>query len=204
MAQVTLELIQELRNITGAGMMDCKKALIEANGDIEEAKIILRKKGAVIAEKRSGNATNQGLIHAYIHPGARLGVLLEIDCETDFVARTDDMKQFAQDLCMHIAALHPKFVRPEEVDAETLEKEKAFQRDQLIAQGKPANMVDKILEGKMSKLYEEICLLNQKFVKNDKLTVAQILQDLIGRLGEKIYINRFVRFEVESGEPKQC
>lgn len=196
MANVDLNLIQKLRDITGAGMMDCKKALIEANGDIETAKELLRKKGAAVAQKRAANKCCEGLVHAYIHPGARVGVLIEIDCETDFVARTDDMKQLAQDLCLHIAALKPICVRPEDMDPAVMEKERAFHREELLAQGKPTQMVDKILEDKMLKFYEDMCLLNQKFVKDDKYTVAQVIENLVGKLGEKIEIRRFSRFEI--------
>ena len=196
MTKIDLELIQQLRECSGSGMMDCKKALIESNGDMEKAMEILRKRGAAIAEKRAGNATREGLIHAYIHPGSKLGVLVELNCETDFVARTDDMKKFAQDIGMHIAALKPKYVSPEDVDAAFMEKERNFFREQLKEQKKPENMIDKIVEGKMEKLFQEVCLLKQKFVKDDSLTVEQCLQGLIAKLGEKIKINRFVRFEI--------
>lgn len=196
MAQVTLELIQQLREKTGVGMMDCKKALIESEGDIAGAIDILRKKGAALAEKRSGNATAEGLIHAYIHPGSRVGVMLEINCETDFVARTEDMTRFAQDICMHIAAIKPKYVASEEVDATFLEKERAFFREQLVASGKPEKMIEQILEGKIKKACADVCLLQQPFVKNDKLTVDDVLKELIGKMGESIKIKRFVRFEI--------
>ena len=192
MTKIDLALIQQLRECSGAGMMDCKNALIETNGDTEKAMVILRKKGASIA----GNATHEGIVHAYIHPGAKLGVLLEINCETDFVARTDDMKKFAQDVCMHIAALNPKFVGPEQVDAAFMEKERKFFTEQLKEQKKPENMIEKIVEGKMDKLFQDVCLLKQKYVKDDSLTVEQYLQGLIAKLGEKIKINRFVRFEI--------
>jgi elongation factor Ts len=196
MTKVSLELIQQLRDKTGVGMMDCKKALIEADGDMDKAIELLRKKGASVAEKRSGNATAEGLIHAYIHPGAQIGVLLEINCETDFVARTADIKQFAQDVCMHITALKPLYVSPAQVDAAYLEKERKFFREQLIEQGKPEKMVDQIVEGKIQKMYADICLLDQKFVKNDQITVNDLLKDLIAKMGESIKIIRFSRFEI--------
>ncbi len=196
MTKVDLELIQKLRDKTGVGMMDCKKALIEANGDMDKAVELLRKKGASVAEKRSGNATAEGLIHAYIHPGAQIGVLLEINCETDFVARTQDVKQFAQDICMHITAIKPLYVSAAQVDATYLEKERKFFREQLLEQGKPEKMVDQIVEGKIQKMYADICLMDQKFVKNDQITVNDLLKDLIAKMGESIKIARFSRFEI--------
>lgn len=196
MAKVDLELIQQLRERTGVGMMDCKKALLETDGDIEAAILVLRKKGAAVAEKRSGNATAEGLIHAYIHPGSRVGVLIEINCETDFVARTEDLKNFAQDVCMHIAAYNPRCVSPDELDAAFIEKERTFAREQLIASGKPEKMIDQILQGKMDRLASEVCLLKQSFVKNDQMTVDDVLKELIGKMGESIKIKRFVRFEI--------
>lgn len=196
MSTVTMELIQQLRDKTGVGMMDCKKALIESNGDLEKAIEILRKKGAAIAAKRSGNATVEGLVHAYIHPGSRIGVLLEINCETDFVARTDALKQFAADVCLHIAAMKPQCVSPEDIDQTFLEKERSIFREQLAASGKPEKIIDQILEGKIAKLYTEVCLMQQPFVKNDKMTVDDVLKDLIAKLGENIKIKRFARFEI--------
>ncbi|MCL5436666.1 MAG: translation elongation factor Ts [Candidatus Dependentiae bacterium] len=198
MAQISLELIQQLRDKTGVGMMDCKKALIEADGNIEKAIELLRKKGAAVAEKRSGNATKQGLIHAYIHAGAQLGVLVEIDCETDFVARTQDIQNFAKDVAMHIAAARPRCVNPEDLDAAFLEKEKEILAEQLKAAGKPAQMIDKILAGKLEKLYGEVCLMRQPFIKNDKITIDDLLKELMAKMGEKITIRRFARFEVGS------
>lgn len=194
MAQVTLELIQQLRDRTGIGMMDCKKALIEADGDVEKAVELLRKKGAAVAEKRSGNATAEGIIHAYIHPGSRVGVMIEINCETDFVARTPDVAQFAQDLCMQIAAFKPVCVHSTEVNPELIEKEKAIYKDQLA--GKPAQIIDQIIGGKIEKYYTEICLMNQPFIKNDKISVNDLLKELIAKLGENIKVKRFVRYEI--------
>lgn len=196
MAEISLELIKQLRERTGVGMMDCKKALEETNGDIEKAIEVLRKKGAAIAQKRSGNETSEGLVYAYIHPGSRIGVLLEINCETDFVARTEDMAKFASDIAMQIAAFRPVCVSSENVDPELIEKEKNVYREQL--KGKPANIIDQIIEGKLEKYYTEICLLNQPFIKNDKITVSDMLKDLIAKMGESIKIKRFVRYEIGS------
>lgn len=196
MAQISLDLIQQLRDKTGVGMMDCKKALIETNGDIDKAVELLRKKGAAVAEKRAGNATKQGYIHAYIHAGSQLGVLIEINCETDFVARTQDLQNFAKDVAMHIAAARPRCVNPEDLDAAFLDKEKEILAEQLKAAGKPVTMIDKILAGKLEKLYSEVCLMRQPFIKNDKLTIDDLLKDLIAKMGEKITIRRFVRYEI--------
>lgn len=196
MNSISLELIQKLRDKTGVGMMDCKKALMEANGDLDKAIELLRKKGTAIAAKRSGHATAEGLVQAYIHPGARVGVMIEINCETDFVARTTDISQFAHDVCMHIAAFKPKFLSPDQVDQTTLERERDIYREQLLKSGKPANMVDQIVEGKLKKFYAEVCLLQQAFVKNDQITVDDLLKELIAKMGENIKIARFVRFEI--------
>ncbi len=196
MAKIDLDLIQALRNRTGVGMMDCKKALQETDGDIEKAVEILRKKGAAIAEKRSGNETAQGIVHNYIHPGAKMGVMVQINCETDFVASTQDMKNFAQDLCLHIAAFKPKYVRPEEVDQEFINNEKRILIEQLEGSGKPAGVITQIIDGKLKKVFSEICLMQQPFVKNDQLTVDDVLKDLIAKMGENIKVTRFCRFEI--------
>ena len=188
MAKVSLEDIQKLREMTSMGMMDCKKALEEANGDITMAIDVLRKKGAAVAAKRGGNATSQGLIHAYIHPGATLGVLIDINCETDFVARNEELKKFAHDVCMHIAAIKPLCLAPDEVDPKWLEKEKEIVREQLKNEGKKEEFIEKILEGKIQKLYADNCLLQQKtslllnkFSKNswEKWVKASKLEDLL-------------------------
>ena len=191
-----MALIQKLRDTTGLGMMDCKKALEETNGDIEKAVELLRKKGAAVASKRADKSTAEGLVHAYIHPGSRVGVLVEINCETDFVAHTDDIKKFASDICMHIAALKPLYLAPENVDAKFIEHEKEIFAEQLKASGKPEKVVNQILEGKINKLYDEICLLRQKFVKNDQFTVQDLLNDLMAKTGERIQIKRFARYEI--------
>lgn len=196
MANIDIKLIQELRDKTGLGMMDCKKALQESDGDVEKAVELLRKKGAAVAAKRSDKATSEGIVHAYIHPGSRIGVLLEINCETDFVARTQDIASLAHDVCMHIAALKPMYLCPEEVDPKFLEHEKSILKEQLANSGKPEKMIDQILEGKLKKLYSEICLLQQTFVKNDQKTVSEVIQDVIARTGENIKIKRFARFEI--------
>lgn len=196
MTKVSLELIQQLRGRTGVGMLDCRKALEEAGGDIEKAVDLLRKKGTAIAAKRAGNATAEGVVHAYIHPGSRIGVLVEINCETDFVARTPLMQQFAQDLCLHIAALKPLYLDPTAVDPKFLEHEKEILKEQLATSGKPEKILNQIVEGKLEKLYADVCLLKQAFVKNDQLTVHDLLQDMIAKMGEKIVIKRFSRYEI--------
>lgn len=196
MAKVDMALIQQLREITGVGMMDCKKALVETDGDLEKAVDLLRKKGAAVAAKRSSNATAEGLVHAYIHPGSRVGVLIEINCETDFVANTAELKKYAQDICLHIAAAKPLYLNPEDVDPKFLEHEKSIMADQMKDSGKPAAIVNQIVEGKVNKLYADICLMKQVFVKNDKLTIEDLLKELIAKLGENIKIKRFARFEI--------
>jgi elongation factor Ts len=195
-AKVDMNLIQQLRDRTGVGMMDCKKALEEADGNIDKAVEILRKKGAAVALKRADKATSEGMVHAYIHPGNRIGVLLELNCETDFVANTPAFKQLAQDLGMQIAAMKPLYLSPEDVDPKFLEAEKDILRDQLKTSGKPEKVIDQILEGKLQKLFSEICLLKQQFIKDDKLTVEQVVQELIAKTGENIKIRRFVRYEL--------
>ncbi len=196
MANIDMKLIQELRERTAAGMMDCKKALQEANGDIAQAEEILRRKGAATAAKRAGKETGEGIVHAYIHPGSRIGVLVELNCETDFVARTDEMKNLAQDLCMQIVAMNPLYLSPEQVDEKFLEHERSQFKAELADSGKPAKIVDQIVEGKLNKVLSDICLLKQTFVKNDQFTIEQVIQGLIGKLGENIKIHRFARFEI--------
>jgi elongation factor Ts len=196
MAKIDIAKIQQLRDLTGLGMMDCKRALEETDGDIEKALELLRKKGAAVAAKRATKTTSQGLIQAYIHPGNQVGVLIEINCETDFVANTEDIKRFAHDVCLHIAALKPMYLSPEEVDPKFLEHEKEIMREQLVNSGKSAKIIDQILEGKVTKLYSDVCLLNQPFVKNDQLTVDDVLKELIAKTGENIKIRRFVRFQI--------
>ncbi len=196
MTKIDRKLIQELRDRTGLGLMDCRKALEETGGDVEKAIETLRKKGAAVAAKRAGKQTGQGLVHAYIHPGSQIGVLIEINCETDFVARTEMVQKFAHDICLHITALKPLYLSSEDVDPKFLEHEKNILKEQLVNSGKPEKMIDQIVEGKVKKLYTEICLLNQQFVKNDQFTVAQVVENLIAKTGENIKIRRFSRFEV--------
>jgi len=194
MAEITSKLVQELRQKTGIGMMNCKKALIESDGNIEKAIEILRKKGAKVAALRAGKEANEGLIHAYIHAGSKLGVLLEINCETDFSAKTPAMLNFAKDICMQIAAANPLCVNPEEMDTTLVEKEKEILKEQLKKEKKPEKLIDKIVENKIEKFYEQTCLLRQKYVKNDKMTVQDYLNDLVAKIGENIKIKRFTRY----------
>ena len=198
MFKASLEDIQKLRAMTSMGMLDCKKALEQSEGNMEAAIDLLRKKGASIAAKRGDNQTAQGYIHAYIHPGASIGVMVELNCETDFVARNEDFKKAAQDICMHIAAMKPLYLCPEEVDQVWLEKEKKFMSEKLVEEGKKPEFIEKILEGKVQKLYADVCLLQQTFVKNDKITVQELISEIIGKLGENVKIKRFARFEIGS------
>src|SRR5467141_3414019 len=188
--------VKDLREKTGAPMMDCKQALTEAKGDMEQAVVILRKKGVSVAAKKSARVTSEGSVTSYIHAGGKIGVLVEINCESDFVARTDDFKDLIKDIAMHIAAADPKFVRKEDVTPEAYEKEKEIYRAQAAATGKPANVVEKILEGKMSKFYEEVCLLDQPFVKEPGISIHQLIASKVGKLGENIFVRRFARFKV--------
>jgi len=178
--------------------MDCRKALEESGGDLEKAVELLRKKGAAVAAKRASKATAEGLVHAYIHPGAQIGVMVEINCETDFVARTEAISQFANDLCLHIAALKPLYLAPEDVDPKFLAHERDILKEQLAGSGKPEKIIDQIIDGKVNKLYSEVCLLKQSFVKNDQMTVEEVVQDLMAKTGENIKIKRFARFEIGS------
>jgi len=196
MAKIDMKLVKQLREITGLGMMDCKKALEEAGGDVQQAVDLLRKKGAAVAAKRSDKTTSEGIVHTYIHPGSQVGVMVELNCETDFVARTEEIKNFAHDICLHIAALKPLYLTPEDVDTKFLEHEKEIIREQLADSGKPEKMIEQIVEGKLKKLYSEICLMKQQFVKNDQMTIEEFLKDLIGKTGENIKIRRFARFQV--------
>jgi elongation factor Ts len=196
MATIDKALIQELRDRTGLGLMDCKKALEETNGNIELAVEILRKKGAAVAAKRAGKETSQGAVISYIHPGAQIGVLVELNCETDFVARTAAVQDFGRDLCLHIAALKPLYLAPENVDPKFLEHERSIFKEQLADSGKPENILNKIIEGKINKLYSDICLLKQAFIKNDQFTVEQMLQEIIAKTGESVRIKQFARFEI--------
>ena len=196
MAEVTAVMVRDLRERTGAGMMECKRALVEAKGDPGEAEVLLRKWGIASAGKKSSRTTKQGLIGSYIHHGGQLGVLVEVNCESDFVARTDDFKELVHDVAMHIAAADPRFIRKEDVTADVLEKEKDIARARALGEGKPEKVLDKIVEGRLQKFYEEVCLLEQPFVKEATLTVGQLVKTKIAKLGENIGIARFVRFKV--------
>jgi elongation factor Ts len=196
MAAITATLVNELRQRTGVGMMECKKALVESNGDIAEAEVILRKRGIAGAAKKAGRATRQGLIGSYIHAGGQLGVLVEVNCESDFVGRTDDFKELVHDVAMHIAAADPKYLRREDVPADVLDKEKEIARDRARNEGKPDKVLDRIVEGRIAKFYEEVCLLDQPFVKEATMTIDQLVKSKIAKLGENMSIARFVRFKV--------
>jgi len=193
---ISAEQVKKLRELTGAPMMDCKNALTEAKGDVEQAQILLRKKGIATAAKKAARITSEGSVGSYIHAGGKIGVLVEVNCESDFVARTDDFKDLVKDIAMHIAAADPKFVRKEDVTPDAYEKEKEIYRAQAASTGKPANVVEKIVEGKMTKFYEEVCLYDQPFVKEPGITVSQLIASKIGKLGENISVRRFARFKV--------
>jgi len=176
--------------------MDCKQALTEAKGDLENAVVLLRKRGIAVAAKKAARATSEGSVTSYIHAGGKIGVLLEVNCESDFVARTEDFRELVHDIAMHIAASDPRFIRKEDVTAEAFEREKDIYRTQAKATGKPANVVEKIVEGKMGKFYEEVCLYEQPFIKDQTVTVLQLIASKIGKLGENISVRRFARFKV--------
>jgi elongation factor Ts len=201
--EINAQLVKGLRERTGAGMMECKSALVEAKGDSAEAEIILRKRGIASASKKSTRNTQQGVIGTYIHPGAQLGVLVEVNCESDFVARTEDFQALVHDLAMQIAAADPQFIRKEEVTAAALEKERDIQRARALGEGKPEKMVDKIVEGRLNKYYEEVCLYEQPFIKENTTTVADLIRTKIAKLGENISVSRFVRFKVGDQVPAE-
>jgi elongation factor Ts len=193
--------VKELREKTGAPMMDCKQALTEAKGDMEQAVVVLRKKGVSVAAKKATRVTSEGSVASYIHAGGKIGVLVEVNCESDFVARTDDFKELVHDIAMHIAASDPKFIRREDVTPEAFEREKDIYRAQAAATGKPPQVVEKIVEGKMSKFYEEVCLYEQPFIKDQTVNISQLIAGKIGKLGENISVRRFARFKVgDEGE----
>jgi len=192
--EITAALVKQLRDATGAGMMECKAALTEANGDLEAATTLLRKRGLATAAKKAGRATSEGLIGHYIHMGGKIGVLVEINCESDFVARTDKFQELTKEIAMHIAAASPTYVRREEVPADIVEREKEIYRDQV--KGKPAQVVDKIVEGKLNSFYQQFCLLEQASVRDPNVTISQLVQDAIRILGENITVSRFVRMKV--------
>ena len=199
--EISAQLVKQLRERTGAGMMECKAALVETKGDLAEAEVVLRKKGIASAAKKSTRSTKQGVIASYIHPGAQLGVLIEVNCESDFVARTADFQELVHDLAMQIAAADPRFLRREDVTQAALDKEKDIQRARALAEGKPEKMVDKITEGRMNKYYEEVCLYEQPFIKENTTTVQDLIKAKIAKLGENISVSRFIRFKVgDTGE----
>ena len=194
--EISAEMVRKLREETGAGMMDCKAALVEANGDLEKAREFLRKRGLAAAAKKAGRTASEGVIGTYIHPGARIGVMVEVNCETDFVARTPEFQSLVKDVAMHVAAASPQYVTKEEVPAEVLEKEKEIYKSQAAAQGKPAGVQDKIAEGKLKQFYSDFVLLEQPFVKDTQLTVGQLVAEKISTLKENIVVRRFARFKV--------
>ncbi|MFC1666981.1 translation elongation factor Ts [Candidatus Omnitrophota bacterium] len=191
---IAVDLIRKLREKTNAPMMDCKKALTEANGDIKTAIDLLKKRGQIVAFKKAGRATKEGVIESYIHSNNKIGVLLEVNCETDFVARNEEFRKFVKNICMQIAASSPAYVSREEVPKSTIDREKEIFKEQV--KGKPEKVMEKIIEGKLEKFYSEVCLMDQLFIKDDKLTIKECLATLVGKIGENIVIRRFVRFQV--------
>jgi elongation factor Ts len=197
--KIDAKLVKELREKSGAPMGDCLKALQEAKGEIEDAFVVLRKRGMASAAKKASRSTNEGAVGTYIHAGGKIGVLVELNCESDFVARTNDFQELLRDVAMHIAATDPRYVRREDVTEQDIAREKDVYRAQAAASGKPANIVEKMLEGKMSKFYEEVCLLDQPFIKEQTQTIAQLIASKVAKLGENISVRRFARFKV--GDP---
>jgi len=200
MAEITAAMVKQLRDKTGAGMMECKAALTEANGNMDEAITLLRKRGLAQAAKRAGRATAQGTIGSYIHLGGKIGVLVEVNCESDFVARTDDFNNLVREVAMHVAAADPKWTRREEVPADAIEKEKSIYRAQMEGSGKPAQVMDKIIEGKLGSFYSQFVLLDQPSVRDPNVTIAQLVAQASAKTGENIQVTRFVRFRVGEGE----
>ena len=193
---ISAAMVKELREKTGAPMMDCRSALTEAQGNMEEAVVVLRKKGMASAAKKASRTASEGAVGTYIHAGGKIGVLIEVNCESDFVARTPDFQELLKDIAMHIAATDPRYIRKEDVTAEDLEREKDIYRAQAAQTGKPAPVIEKIVEGKMSKFYEEVCLLEQPFIKEQTVTITQLIAQKVGKLGENIMVRRFARFKV--------
>lgn len=206
MAEITAQLVKQLREKTSAGMMECKKALEEAKGNLEEAEVVLRKRGMASAAKKSSRSTKQGSVGTYIHPGSQLGVMVEVNCESDFVARTDDFQELVRDLAMHIAAADPLVVRREELSSAVLDKEREIARDRAKNEGKPDKIIERIVEGRIEKYYEEAVLLEQPFVKESSITVKDLINQKIAKLGENIGVSRFVRMKVgetQAAEPAE-
>jgi elongation factor Ts len=196
MANISAAMVKQLREKTGAGMMDCKNALSEVDGDIEKAIEFLRKKGLATAQKRAGRALSEGIIQSYIHMTGKLGVLVEVNCETDFVAKNDNFQEFTKNIAMHIAATNPLGITPEDIPQEIIDKEKEIYRAQALDMGKPENVIDKIVEGKLNKFYQESCLLNQPYVRDTDMSIADLLNQMIAKIGENISIKRFVRYQI--------
>lgn len=196
MAEITSEMIKDLREKTQAGMLDCKKALVECGGDMEKAIDFLRKKGLASAGKKMGRSAKEGMIASYIHTNSKLGVLLELNCETDFVARNADFQDLAKDLCMQVAASNPLYIAPEDVPAGELEREKEIYRDQMKDSGKPANVIEKIVEGKLNKFYTEVCLLDQVYIKDNNVIIKDLIKNKIATYGENISVGRFIRYQI--------
>ncbi len=196
MAEISARQVKELRDKSGAGFMECKKALVEAGGDLAAAEVELRKRGVAIAQKKSGRAANEGVVGSYIHAGAKLGVLVEVNCESDFVARTEQFQNLVKDIAMQIAAADPRCITREQVPADLVEKERQIQRERALQEGKPERVVDRIVEGRLGKFYEEVVLLDQPFVKDSSVTVGDLIQTAIAKLGENMTVRRFQRFKV--------
>ena len=201
--EVSAAAVKSLREKTGAGMMDCKKALAESGGDLDKAVDYLRQKGLAAASKKASRTASDGAIGAYVHPGGKIGVLVELNCETDFVARTPEFQNLLKDIAMQIAAANPRYIRPEEVPTGDLEKEREIYRRQALESGKPEKVVDKIVEGKIDRFYSEVCLLEQSFIKNPDQKVSEILTDAVARLGENIQVKRFSRYQLGEGAPQE-
>ncbi len=194
--EISASMVKQLREKTGAPMMNCKKALVESNGDIEKAVTYLREKNLVTVSKKAGRETTEGIISSYIHPGSKLGVMLELNCETDFVAQNDDFKELSKNIVMHIAALSPLYTTKEDVDPDIIEKEKEIYITQAKNSGKPEKVWDKIVTGRMEKFFSEVCLMEQTYIKDDKLTITDVINELIAKLGENISIKRFIRYQL--------
>ena len=196
MSTISAKMVMQLREKTGAGIMDCKGALTECNGDMDKAIDFLRKKGLATAAKRADRAMTEGIVESYIHTDSKLGVLVEVNCETDFVAKNDDFKAFAKNIAMHIAATNPVGIRPEDVSEEIINKEKEIYRGQVLEMGKPEKIADKIVEGKLKKYFKENCLMDQDYVRNPEMTVTDLLNEMIAKIGENISVKRFIRFKI--------
>jgi elongation factor Ts len=196
MAEISAAMVKELREKTGSGIMDCKKALKESDGDVAQALDFLRKKGLAAAAKRSARATSEGTVMSYIHMGGKIGVMVEVNCETDFVAKNEDFQAFAKDVAMHIAAVNPAGLAPEDIPEEVVAKEREIYRERALEQGKPENIVDKIVDGQVQKFYKDSCLMSQAYIKDPKITVEDLLNDVIAKIGENIKVRRFARFQV--------